>query len=639
MIHNLLQGLYNTLPINPSIVVAAIAIIITILTLLLYGRSKGTVLFSLAIILLAVGLAVGLTGLDKPSSPSTWGELESMAEAMIGPSAFRRREQVTVAALAVALTLFFMVYNLAFQEKPGERPRRLLEGDEEQHKALGSAHLCKPKTFKRWSRSDPRGWTLQGRFYGARGRSLGKRLCLNGEDVARGVAVFGAQGTGKTQSVILPAIADRMKDGHSLIVTDVQGELLPYIQLVAAITGHTIFLHNPSDPETSCSINLCDWIDNVADATAMATVLLSGIHRYAQGGDQFWTRSATNLIAACALHYKTFGEVLDARHDLWAMARDMKDSQAPGAADLSADFVASVTSKDSKLGLSIMATAFNVGLAAWADPAVREITRRTDVDLATQMTSLPTVVVLRCARRHMDTYGPYLGTILRVLTTRLDDIGQQAGGQLPIPVGLILEEFPALGRLDSLVRDINLIRKRRISVLTAAQSLAQFDHIYPARGEADQLLAGLATKIVFGGCDRRTAEFFSRLSGQQTIALASVSRAQRGPGHTLQDTGSASLRGRPLLLPDDIIRPGRGHATIFAAYGEAGRADQAIFHGELTPFYRRKDWKLDRVQPKAPLLMPRPTRGQSRPSPVAQVTGADRDLEIANAFGQTGVSR
>jgi len=53
---------------------------------------------------------------------------------------------------------------------------------------------------------------------------------------------------------------------------------------------------------------------------------------------------------------------------------------------------------------------------------------------------------------------------------------------MPIPVGLILEEFPALGRLDSLVRDINLVRKRRISALTAAQSLAQFDHVYP-RGE------------------------------------------------------------------------------------------------------------------------------------------------------------
>jgi type IV secretion system protein VirD4 len=191
--------------------------------------------------------------------------------------------------------------------------------------------------------------------------------------------------------------------------------------------------------------------------------------------------------------------------------------------------------------------------------------------------------------------------VLRVLTTRLDDLGEQAGGPLPIPVGLILEEFPALGRLDSLVRDINLVRKRRISVLTAAQSLAQFDHVYPARGESDRLLAGLATKIVFGGCDQRTAEFFSALSGQQTLALASLSRS----AHAAGDSATASLRGRPLLLPDDLIRPEKGHATVFAAYAQNGMAEQAIFHAELAPFFQRKDWALVNVPPRAPLTMPR----------------------------------
>ena len=58
---------------------------------------------------------------------------------------------------------------------------------------------------------------------------MGAQFCLGGEDVARGIAAFGAQGSGKTQAVILPTIADRMKADHSPIVTDVQGELTPYI--------------------------------------------------------------------------------------------------------------------------------------------------------------------------------------------------------------------------------------------------------------------------------------------------------------------------------------------------------------------------------------------------------------------------
>jgi hypothetical protein len=608
MIHELLLALDEALSWHPPLLMGAAAILVGLLALWLFGRSRGTVLFSVASALLAAGLAVGLVGLDHPADrPGRWGDLEDLAQDLIGPRSYRRWEQVTAAGLVLSAALFYGVYNRAFQVNPGERSRRLLEQDTTQAQALGSAHLCGVRTFHRWSRPDPWGWTLQGRFWGAKGQPLGARFSLSGEDIARGVAVFGPQGSGKTQCVILPAIADRMRDGHSLIVTDVQGELQPAIERIAALTGHLLVVHNPSDAEGSCAINLCDWVDNVADARSMAAVLLSEAHGR---GDPFWARAAVNLLAACALHYPTFGDVLTARQDLHAMARELARSEAPGAAELAADFTGSMRTQEPKLALNIMAEAFNVGLAPWADPAVRRITSHTDLDLAAQLARVPTVLILRCAHRHSEAYGPYLGTVLRVLTTRLDDIGEgQVNGQLPIPVGLVLEEFPALGRLDSLVRDINLVRKRRISVLTAAQSLAQFDHLYPGKGEADRLLAGLATKIVFGGCDQRTAEFFSNVSGQQTVALASISQGGMGP----HDRATASLRSRPLLLPDDLIRPDRGHATVFAAYthtspraGGSGRAEQAIFHAELTPFFRRKDWRLEQVQRKSPLAIPRP---------------------------------
>lgn len=599
MIHDLLLRLDGILPFYPPAVVVVAAILLSVLALWLLGRSRGTVLFALAVGILSLGLAVGLVGVDNPASPVVWGELEDVAERVIGPAAFRRYEQFTVVGLALAAGLLAAVYALATQERPGERARRLLEQDQAQSALLGSAHLCSTTTFRRWSEPDPYGWTLQGTFWGAKGQRLGKRFCLSGEDVARGLAVFGPQGSGKTQCVVLPTIADRMRDSHSLIVTDVQGELQPYVARMASATGHTLVVHDPSNPKSSCALNLCAWIDDVADAQAVAAVLLSN----ARSGDSFWARAAANLLAACALHYPSFGAVLDARRDLHQMARELKASEAPGAADLAADFVTSMGTQDPRLALNIMATAFNVGLAPWADPALRAITDSNDLDLAGQLISTPTVLILRCARRHTDAYGPYLGTILRVLTSRLDDLGREAGGALPIPVGLILEEFPALGRLDSLVRDVNLVRKRRISVLTAAQSLAQFDGVYPGKGEADQLLAGLATRIVFGGCDGRTAAYFSELSGRQTMALASLSRSRR-PGAGVQDSSTASLHGRALLLADDLVRPARGHATVFAAYGESGRADQAIFHAQLTPFFRRRDWKLNRLEEKAPLVVP-----------------------------------
>jgi len=620
VIHELLIRLHDHLSFYPPVVPALAAVVVVTLALLLFGRSRTTILFCIAVALLSLGLAAGLFGIaNPPAGAVAWGEAEELADRIVGPAGFRRYEQVTAAGFLLGGLFLTIVYGRATRQTPAEASKRLLVQDEAQRMALGSAHLCPPSAFRRWSRHDPLGWTLRGRFWGADGRKLGRRFSLGGEDIARGVAVFGAQGSGKTQSVILPAIADRMRDGHSLIVTDVQGELLPYARAIAAVTGHLVLVHNPSDPAASCALNLCHWIDGMADAQAMAAVLLSGNRQ--GGSDLFWNRAATNLLAACALHYPSFGAILDARRDLFHMAKELKNSPNPAAVDLAASFFSSMESRDPKLALNIMATASETTLSRWADRALRRITDRTDFDLAGQLTLEPTVLVLSCARRHTDAYGPYLGTILRVLTTRLDDLGQQAGGALAIPVGLILEEFPALGRLDSLVRDVNLVRKRRISVLTAAQSLAQFDHLYPGRGEADQLLAGLATKIVFGGCDGRTAGFFSELSGQQTLALSSVSRSQ---SQRLAHSGStASLRSRALLLPDDVIRPARGQATVFAAYSDGGRADQAIFHARFMPFYKRRDWKRVRVQAH--------TAAEPSPAPLSSVLAAQRPTGSAEA--------
>jgi hypothetical protein len=628
MIHKLLSTLDRALPISPPALAVLAGVAVVLLVLFLFGRNRGAFLACTAAALLAVGLAVGLAGIDRPGPATRWGAAEDVAEAVIGAPEFRPWETVTAGACAVSLVLLYVLYNTAFSTRPGDRARQRLERDTSQAQALGSARLCSPQTFRRWSHPDRLGWTLRGRYWGTRGQRLGNRLCLSGEDIARGVAVFGPQGSGKTQCAILPAIADRMRDGHSLIITDVQGELQPYVERIASLTGHALFLHNPSEPQASCAVNLCDMVKDVADARAMAAVLLSDAHGQ---GDPFWARAAVNLLAACALHYPSLGEVLAAREDLHAMARELAGSKAPGAAQLAADFTASMRTQDPKLALNIMAEAFNVGLAPWADPAVRQITARNDLDLAAQLAHTPTVLILRCSRRHTDAYGAYLGTVLRVLTMRLDDLGEQAGGALTRPVGLILEEFPALGRLDSLVRDINLVRKRRISVLTAAQSLAQFDHVYPAKGETDRLLAGLATKIVFGGCDGRTAEFFSRLSGQQTLTMTSLSQSRRGTGEPGQDGATASLRGRALLLPDDLVQPQKGHATVFAAFSQGGRAAQAIFHAEFSPFFRRKDWALDRVPPTEPLTL----RGEleaTAPEPDAQLPRPDVEESVASGW-------
>jgi hypothetical protein len=96
------------------------------------------------------------------------------------------------------------------------------------------------------------------------------------------------------------------------------------------------------------------------------------------------------------------------------------------------------------------------------------------------------------------------------------------------------------------------------------------------------------------------------------------------------------------LLPDDLIRPEQGHATVFAAYGEKGRAEQAIFHAHLLPLFQRKDWDLARIEPKSPLAIPRLTAAQSPATRPSAPAGSESDLArnvaegIAHSLGRRG---
>ena len=376
--------------------------------------------------LLALGLAVGLVGLDKPASSGTLGRRGRPGRGPhrpAQPSAGGSRSPPPASSWPPGSCTSSTTWPSS--EKPGERARRQLEQDAGPGAGPGQRPpLCGPRPSAAGASPTPGAGRLQGQFWGAKGQRLGNRFCLSGEDIARGVAVFGPQGSGKTQCVILPAIADRMRDGHSLIVTDVQGELQPYIERIASRhrprcwSCTTPASRRAAAPSTSATGSTtwptptpwppCCSPRPTAGATPSGPGRPSTCWPPAPCTTPAFGAGARRPPATCT-----------------QMAKELAASQAPGAADLAADFTGSMRTQEPKLALNIMADAFNVGLAPWADPAVRAITAHTDLDLAAQLARVPTVLILRCARRHTEAYGPYLGTVLRVLTTRLDDIGER----------------------------------------------------------------------------------------------------------------------------------------------------------------------------------------------------------------------
>ena len=511
---------------------------------------------------------------------------------------------VIFADIVTLLSLHHMLRDGGWLRERTERLRhpRMRRG------ALGSSHFCTMREFRRFRRFDPDGLMLLGAFWSGDMRRLdfgAGRFCLSGEDAARGILTVGGPGSGKTQGVILPAIADRMQAGHSLIIADPQGELLPHVLRCAAVTRHLVVVHDPTSRDGT-RYNLAAGITNVSDARAIAEVLVPTI----AGDNRFWSDSAAALLAACLIRFDTLGDIFNAMSDLPLLVAQL-ESVNDDAALLANSFNASVHS-DGKVAANIIAT-LATALTGWASADVRANTASSDFD-ADLLLQQPAVIVLTCPGRMRGVYASYLGATLRKLMLDLDTLAERAGGALPLPVGIILDEFPTLGKLDGLVADVNLVRKRRLSILIGAQTKGQFHLIY-GRDGTQALFSGLATQIVFGGGDAETAEYYSTSSGTATMDA------------NLDDPNSY-LRQRPLLTVDEVITPQIGNCTIFARYVETGYAAQVILHARLTRFYERIDWKqkLDEAKHSEPLRL---ERGISLPQPTTAIRKRDTKLERA----------
>lgn len=498
--------------------------------------------------------------------------------AVVGPTSIF---QIRLLIFGVFLILIMSASNafLYLQTRPGALLRDWLQSlrtIRREQEAEGSSHFASPREYKPFVREQAAGVNLFGEFRGEkRGRrytSLGGLFCLSPEDAARGILTVGNPGSGKSSSVILPILYDSMRYGQNLVVADPQLELTKHIIRYAAIFGHRVIVHDPTNPERP-RFNLAAGVDNVTAARSVGGVL---VPKSGGGGDDFWSKSAEGLLAACLIRYDTIGAIFTAFGNIEALGTKLAEKD-DDARRLAASFIDSATG-DAKLAGNIVAT-LQTSLTAWADQTIRQTTGASDFDaLLLTEKQRPTVLILACPGKYRDAVAPYLGAVLTRILLDLDAIGEKTeSGALPIPVKFIIDEFPTLGDLSVIVAQANLVRKRRISFMLAFQTLGQIENIYGKNG-MDTLLAGMAFQIVFGGTDKMTAEHYSSVAGDMTVT------------ETRED-GTKSHRRRRLLTPDEIVRPPFGNALIFGRYVTADFATYILVLARLTRIYEREDVK------------------------------------------------
>ena len=237
-------------------------------------------------------------------------------------------------------------------------------------------------------------------------------------------------------------------------------------------------------------------------------------------------------------------------------------------------------------------------LGLYRDPVVAEVTRRCDWRITDIVTARhPTTLYLVVPPSDINRTKPLIRLILNQVGRRLtEDLQAKAGRHRLL---LMLDEFPALGRLDFFESALAFMAGYGLKSFLIAQSLNQIEKAY---GANNSILDNCHVRVSFATNDERTAKRVSDALGTATEMKAMKNYA----GHRLSPwlghlMVSRSETARPLLTPGEVMQLPPSDEIVMVAGTPPIRAKKARYYEDA----RFKERLL------SPPLLAVPTQGRS----------------------------
>lgn len=242
----------------------------------------------------------------------------------------------------------------------------------------------------------------------------------------------------------------------------------------------------------------------------------------------------------------------------------------------------------------VLSTAMSF-LGLYRDPVVAEVTRRCDWRIADIVGARqPSSLYLVVPPSDIARTKPLIRLILNQIGRRLTEDLEAKGNRHRLL--LMLDEFPALGRLDFFESALAFMAGYGLKAFLIAQSLNQIEKAY---GPNNSILDNCHVRVSFATNDERTAKRVS-----DALGTATEMRAMRNyAGHRLSPwlghlMVSRSETARPLLTPGEIMQLPPADEIVMVAGTPPIRAKKARY-------YEDRRFK-DRIM--APPALTRPTQ-------------------------------
>ena len=406
--------------------------------------------------------------------------------------------------------------------------------------------------------------------------SQNMRLGLNAKKHRRNlnVLVVGGSGAGKTRFYAKPNL---MQCNTSFIVADPKGEMLRSIAPLLIENGYDIKVFNLIEPENSDGYNPFVYIRKDEDVIKLISNLIQNTTpKNAQQNDPFWEKSEIALDSALMLYLlheappeeQTF-EMLMFLIENAATVEDEDESgyQSPvdilfqGLEDEKPEHIAVRQYKifkqaSGKTAKSILISAA-VRLAAFNLPEIAKMTSYDNLDIGTLGERKRAIF---CVIPDNDNSFNYLVGMLytQAFQALYFNADNNHGGELPIPVHIVMDEFANVALPDNFERILATMRSRRISVSIIIQNMAQLKALF--KDSWENITGNCDTLLYLGGNEQSTHEYISKMLGKETIDTRTrgITKGQLGSSNTNYQNA-----GRELLTLDEVRLLDNSNALIF----------------------------------------------------------------------------
>ncbi|OCK59866.1 conjugal transfer protein TraG [Bradyrhizobium sp. LMTR 3] len=419
----------------------------------------------------------------------------------------------------------------------------------------GSARWATPKEIKEAGLFAPKGVFL--------GRLASNYLRHDG---AEHVMCFAPTRSGKGVGLVLPTL---LSWTSSAVVHDIKGENWELTSGWRTSFSHCL-LFNPTDARSARYNPLLEvrkGAAEVRDVQNIADILVDP--EGALERRTHWEKTSHSLLVGVILHVlyaeeqKTLTRVTEILADpaqsfektlrIMMATNHLGTEAEPKVHPVVAATARELLNKSENERSGVLSTAVSF-LGLYRDPVVSRNTESCDWRIADLVgAEQPVTLYLVVPPSDISRTKPLIRLILNQIGRRLtESLNTKAGEAKQRQLLLMLDEFPALGRLDFFESALAFMAGYGIRAYLIAQSLNQIAKAY---GENNAILDNCHVRIAFAANDERTAKRIS-----DALGTATELRAQRNyAGHRLAPwlghvMVSRQETARPLLTPGEVMQ-------------------------------------------------------------------------------------